>query len=63
MKGSVDNWYEGLTLEVEMLNGAYNPDDKPASLYVRVILVDPITRVRKYQKAVKISFKEEDLLE
>jgi hypothetical protein len=59
----VDNWYNGQTLEFEMLHGAANVEHNPNSFYVRVILVDPISKIRSYQKLVVVHFDDDDRLE
>ena len=59
----VDNWFEGLTLELEMLHGAANINNSPNAFYARAILYEPNTNIRHYQKLVKIAFEEEDRLD
>jgi hypothetical protein len=54
-----DNWHEGQTVELEVMH-SYNISDKPNSLYVRAIIYDPVTKIRSYQKLVKIDFTNKD---
>ena len=59
----IQNWFNGQTLEFDMLHGAMNVEHSPNSFYARAIIYDPVTQIRSYQKLIAIHFEEEDKLD
>lgn len=56
-------WFNNETLELEIMNSVPNINNTPSAFNMRAILVDPLTKIRSYQKLILVKFEEVDKLD